>query len=358
MALESLSRDDLRAAVGAGVLTEAQATHLLAIGEARLGQRAALGPEDEPFELFRGFAEIFVSTGIILLMTGFLALARVLEGPILPAIVAGLCWGFALYFTRRRRMALPSIVLAIGYAMGAAGTIGYVLALVSPDGEPGRGLFLVAALLMLGALWLHFRAFKVPFTAFLAGLAGAAVVYFLVDLVLPFGDFPTSVDALFDLRHGSGLPVATLIFGLCALAAGLWCDMRDPHRLGRWSATGFWFHVLAAPALVNTVALTAYNAGGMAGNLLLALALAAIAALALVIDRRSFLTAGVAYLGILIGWALSSGDEGLSIPLLLLILGAFLTAMGTWWTDLRAALMRALPGFPGKSRLPPYARTP
>ena len=67
---------------------------------------------------------------------------------------------------------------------------------------------------------------------------------------------------------------------------------------------------------------------------------------------------GVAYLGILIGWALSSGDDGLSIPLLLLILGAFLTAMGTWWTDLRAALMRALPAFPGKDRLPPYARTP
>jgi hypothetical protein len=357
MALESLSRDDLRAAVGAGVLTEAQAAHLLAIGEARLGQRAALGPEDEPFELFRGFAEIFVSTGIILLMTGFLALARVLEGPILPAIVAGLCWVFSLYFTRKRRMALPSIVLAIGYAMGAAGAIGYVLAMAYDGQEPPRIMLLVFALILLAALWLHYCAFKVPFTAFLAGLAGAAVVYCLLDLALPFGEFPTSVDALFDLRHGSGLPIATLIFGLCALAAGLWCDMQDPHRLGRWSATGFWFHVLAAPALVNTVALTAYNAGGMAGNLLLALALAAIAALALVIDRRSFLTAGVAYLGILIGWALSSGDDGLSIPLLLLILGAFLTAMGTWWTDLRAALMRALPDFRGKDRLPPYART-
>jgi hypothetical protein len=356
MALESLTRDDLRAAVGAGVLTEAQATHLLAIGEARLGQRAALGPEDEPFELFRGFAEIFVSTGIILLMTGFLALARVLEGPLLPALVAGLCWAFGLYFTRRRRMALPSIVLATGYALGAAGTIGYALALIAPQGQPPRAMILLGAVLMLAALWFHFRAFKVPFTAFLAGLTGAVAVYFLVDLVLPLGEFPTSAAALFDLRHGSGLPIATLIFGLCALAAGLWCDMQDPHRLGRWSATGFWFHVLAAPALVNTVALTAYNAGGLAGNLLLGIALAAIAALALVIDRRSFLTAGVAYLGILIGWALSSGESGLSIPMLLLILGAFLTAMGTWWTDLRAALMRTLPAFPGKTRLPPYAR--
>lgn len=358
MAAESLNRDDLRAAVNAGVLTEAQAVHLLAIGEARLGQRAAMSAEDEPFELFRGFAEIFVSIGIILLMSGFLVLARVLEGPVVPALVAGLCWLFALYFTRRRRMALPSIVLAIGYALGTGGTIGYLLMMIYGDSQPPHGVFLVAALAMLAALGLYFRAFKVPFVAFLAALAGAGVVFFLVDLVLPFDDFPTSVDALFDLRHGSGLPIATLIFGLLALAAGLACDMRDPHRLGRWSATGFWFHVLAAPALVNTIALTAYNTGGVAGNLLLALALAAVALLALVIDRRSFLTAGIAYLGVLIGWALSSSDDGLSISLLLLILGAFLTAMGTWWTALRAAVMRALPDFPGKSRLPPYARTP
>ena len=93
-----------------------------------------------------------------------------------------------------------------------------------------------------------------------------------------------------------------------------------------------------------------------AAEMLVLLGSGSAAALALVIDRRSFLTAGVAYLGILIGWALSSGDDGLSIPLLLLILGAFLTAMGTWWTDLRGALMRVLPDFPGKTRLPPYAR--
>jgi hypothetical protein len=317
-----------------------------------------MGPEDEPFELFRGFAEIFVSTGIVLLMSGFLALAWIIDGPLLPALVAGLCWLFALYFTRRRRMALPSIVLATGYAFGAAGLVGYVLAMAFGETEPPRLVFLIFALAMLAALGAYFRAFRVPFVAFLAGLAAAGVVFFLVDLVLPFGEMPTTAEALFDLRHGSGLPVATLIFGLAALAAGLWCDMKDPLRLGRWSATGFWCHILAAPALVNTVALTAYNAGGLAGHLMLALALAAVAVLALAIDRRSFLTAGLVWLGVLIAWALRDGDGSLSIPLLLLVLGAFVTAAGTWWADLRSALMRALPDFPGKHRLPPYARTP
>ena len=160
--MESLSRDDLRAAVAAGVLTEAQAARLLAIGEARLGQRAAMAPEDEPFELFRGFAEIFVSTGIILLMSGFLTLAEVFGGPVLPLVAAGLCWVFALYFTRKRRMALPSIVLAIGYAAGAGAFISYLILLVFGEIDGAHGLILLFALLMLAALVLYFRAFRCP----------------------------------------------------------------------------------------------------------------------------------------------------------------------------------------------------
>jgi hypothetical protein len=354
----TLGPADLRAAVAAGIVTEAQAASMTVLAQDRAGKRRAMPAEDEPFELFRGFAEIFVATGIVLLISGILALAWTLEGPVLPALAAGLCWLLALYFTRRRRMVLPSIVLAVGFAGGSVVAIGDLLSRAVSQDEPPRWVLMVFALLLLGALGAYFRAFKVPFVAFLAGLAAAGLVFLLVDLVFPFGAFPTSFSALFDLRHGTGLPLATLIFGLLALAAGLWCDMRDPHRLGRWSATGFWCHLLAAPALVNTIAMTAYNAGGPAGNLLLGVALAAVALLALVIDRRSFLTAGIAYLGILIGWALSQSDEGLSMSLLLLILGAFLTGMGTWWTDLRAGLMRALPDFPGKDRLPPYASTP
>ena len=34
-----------------------------------------------------------------------------------------------------------------------------------------------------------------------------------------------------------------------------------------------------------------------------------------------------------------------------------ITAIGTWWVQLRAGVMRVLPDFPGKSRLPPYGST-
>jgi hypothetical protein len=358
MALESLTRDDLRASVAAGILTEAQAASLLAIGEARQGQRAALSAEDEPFELFRGFAEIFVSTGLVILMTGILLLGAAMGGPVLPILTAVMCWLFARYFTLRRRMALPSIVLVTGFAIGVSGTLALVIDPIFGGGPSDRLPIAVYAGLSLLALLVYFWRFRVPFTALLIGLCVAVLVFLAVDWVYPFAPFDWDLDMLFDLARGSGLPLATLVFGLIMLAAGLVCDMRDPHRLGRWSATGFWCHILAAPALVNTIALTAYNSGGTTGNLLLALALAIIALLALVIDRRSFLTAGIGYLALLIGWALEAGDSQMSLSLLLLILGAFLMAIGTWWTQIRARLMRLLPNFPGKDRLPPYAETP
>jgi hypothetical protein len=36
------------------------------------------------------------------------------------------------------------------------------------------------------------------------------------------------------------------------------------------------------------------------------------------------------------------------------IIGGFFTTIGTWWVQIRAVVMRTLPDFPGKSRLPPY----
>ncbi|MFM7442439.1 MAG: hypothetical protein ACKO2N_00800, partial [Tabrizicola sp.] len=81
-----------------------------------------------------------------------------------------------------------------------------------------------------------------------------------------------------------------------------------------------------------------------------------IALLALVIDRRSFLTAAIAYIAIVITWATGEGD-GMGWILTLLILGGFITAIGTWWVQLRAKVMALLPDFPGKSRLPPYGST-
>jgi hypothetical protein len=351
---EHITREDLRAAVAAGSITEAQAASILALATARASQRNGVSAEDEPFELFRGFAEIFLSLGLIILISGIIGLSVLLGHPgLIAAFSAAVCWLFAYYFTSKRRMVLPSIVLVIGFAIATAGVMGWAVGrnLTFESTFTGASLTILAGVTLALLAW--YRTFRLPFTIFLLGLTGLAAVFVLTNYFVPQARLGGLSD-MFDLRGGSGFAVGSLVFGVMALAGGLWFDLQDPHRLGRHSASGFWLHLLAAPALVNTVALTLFNIGPGAGYGLLALALAGITVLALIIDRRSFLTAGIGYLAFLIAYA--AGEiGGLGWAWIMVILGLALTSLGTFWTDLRARLMRLLPDFPGKRRLPPYA---
>ncbi len=350
---QDVTRDDLRAAVAAGTINEAQAASLLATAQARAGLRVA---EDEPFELFKGFAEIFVATGLVILIAGMAGIAAIFNGSgLVFAGYAALAWWVAGYFTLKRRMMLPSIILVSAYAGAVAWVCFWLLALVWKDGASSpTGLVLVQVGTGL-ALLAWYRRFRLPFTMFLLGLAGFGIALVLSANLDANGLSVRGMERMFDLRSGSTLALGTLIFGLAALAGGLWFDMKDPHRLGRASASGFWLHILAAPALVNTVALTFYNMGPGTGYALLGLSLALVAALALIIDRRSFLTAGIGYLIFLISYVLADPTSPTSWALVLFVVGLGLTGLGTFWTNLRLRLMRLLPDFPGKTRLPPYS---
>ncbi|MGA0539581.1 hypothetical protein [Neotabrizicola sp. VNH66] len=359
MTAPELMPEDLRAAVQAGIVTEAQAASLKALIDGRAGRRAQMPAEDEPFEFFRGFSEIFISLGLILLMAGIVGILVLAGGAVvliaLPLIVAAIAFWWAFYFTRKRRMNLPSMVLAIAYGSGV--WLGIFAILLSMDLQ-SRAVVLVPSVVAVLAMAVWYRVFRLPFSAFILGLFALAAVYTATASVDALGGFiegsRTGFGGFFDLRESPAFALATLGFGLAAFVAGMWFDLKDPHRLGRHAATGFWLHMLAAPALVNTIALTLYNTGGGLGIALLAGALVAITLLALIIDRRSFLTAAIGYIAIVITWLLGGEDLDTWVAILIL-LGAFITAIGTWWVQLRAALLRALPDFPGKRRLPPWA---
>jgi hypothetical protein len=351
-----MTPEDLRAAVAAGILSEAQAASLSALANDRAGKRASLPSEDEPFEFFRGFSEIFISIGLVILLIGVTALLAAFGGfallTLVPLATSLIAWWWAGYFTLKRRMTLPSMVLATAFG---AGIMIFAFTLLQQVGIDARALGIVGFLASAAAMVLWYRRFRLPFAAFLTGAALLGAVYSItasaanvVGLVGAGG-----YQALFDLGESPAFATATLIFGIGAFLVGMWFDTRDPYRLGRHSATAFWCHLLAAPALVNTVAVTLMNGGGTG---FLAIALVLITILALVIDRRSFLTAAIAYIAIVIGWVMGE-TGGTSWIFVLLILGGFITAIGTWWVQLRARVMAALPDFPGKSRLPPYGST-
>jgi hypothetical protein len=357
----SLSRDDLRAAVAAGMITEAQAASVLALSERRQGVRENLGGLDEPFELFRGFNEIFIVVGLVILYAGWMGLtglsALTSLGPtsasfsvfavITMATSAALAW----YFTLRRRMVAPSIALTLMFGLAAlqlGASLGWQIGLNYQE----RAVFTggVATAAMLG--W--YAGFRIPFSMALVALgvfatAGAALILQGAGLSDPRALFLLSADGPFAWL--------TVVLGLVGLAAAMAFDMSDPHRVTRRAQTGFWLHVIAAPALVNTVALTLFTDGRPGAVMALMAFLAAMAAFALLIDRRSFIVAGAGYVV-----ALSFGVLEDNAMIAILLLGLALVLLGAQWEQMRGALMRALPAFPGKDRLPPWAlieeRTP
>lgn len=352
---------ELRAAVAAGIVNETQAASLAALAQDRAGRRSALPAEDEPFEFFRGFAEILIAFGLLILLGGIALLLFAVGGVAvliaIPAIMAAVSWWMARYFTIRRRMNLPSMVLVSAYSMGV-----YIsaLALLGQTGLSARVFALAAAALTVAATALWFRRFKLPFAMFVLGVFGFLAIYTLFAGLAPASGRVDSLDGLLNTIDPRFDPtLASLVFGVAAFAGAMWFDLRDRYRIGRYAATAFWLHLLAGAALVNAVVGNLYIGEGAASIGLTAVALLLFALVALVIDRRSLLTAGTAYIGAVIYWMVA-GDGAASQrewALILIVLGLFFTLLGTWWVPLRGAILRALPDFPGKNRLPPYSET-
>ena len=354
--MTGITRDDLRAAVSAGALTEAQAASLIVLAEERSGVRAHLRGLDEPFELFKGFNEIFIVVGLAILAVGYagvtgMTLLGTTSGYILGMVYAvvgmALVLFLARYFTLRRRMVGPSNALAImfGLLSGQFGlSFSAMLDLTTPQTLTASAA--IAAALLAG----FYALFRVPFTVALVGLSIFATAFGVATLG---GSFPETPRDLFLLTADGPFAVLTFALGLIGLTIAMLFDMSDPHRVTRRSASGFWLHVLAAPAIVNTVALTLFDADTIPAQLLLAGFIALMAVFAVVIDRRSFLVAGVGYV-VALAIAVVEGQAFFVI----LLLGAGLVLLGAQWEALRRGIMRALPAFPGKDRLPPYDLTP
>ncbi|MBF9057899.1 hypothetical protein HKCCSP123_01770 [Rhodobacterales bacterium HKCCSP123] len=350
--MSGITRDDIRAAVGAGMLTEAQAASLVVLAEQRAGVRTHMSGLDEPFELFKGFNEIFIVVGLTILYLGYagitgMTLLGTTQGYILGMVYALVGLGgvilLARYFTLTRRMVAPSIALAIMFGLLAA-QFGFAFAAMMDLRTPGT-LTMAAGFSAL-CLTGYYMLFRVPFTVALIALSVFVTCFGFATLG---GSFPREARDIFLLSADGPFAVLTIVLGLIGLVIALGFDMSDPHRVTRRAASGFWLHVIAAPAIVNTVALTLFDARSFGALVTLVAFLALMALLAVVIDRRSFLVAGVGYV-VALAITVVEGQAFFVI----LTLGAGLVLLGAQWEALRRRVMRALPGFPGKDRLPPY----
>ena len=351
----SLDKDDIRAAVAGNILTEPQAASLMALADQRRGTRENMDGLDEPFELFRGFNEVFIVIGLVILYSGWMGLTGIniflsddanLSTLVYGVISVVVTYFLARYFTLQRRMVAPSIMLVILMMLSGL-QIGASLANLFGFEDASMTAFSVGFATLLLATF--YAVFRIPVTMFFIALG---VFVSIGALFVQGGADAPGVNDLFMLTNDGPFAYITIILGLIGLAIALRFDMSDPHRVTRRASVGFWLHVIAAPAIVNTIALTLFESGSMFGQIILLAFLAAMAIFAIIIDRRSFLVAGIGYI-VAIAIAFLDGNAAIVI----LILGLGLVFLGAKWEGLRARIMAALPSFPGKDNLPPWGLT-
>jgi hypothetical protein len=351
-----IERDDLRAAVGSGLLTEKQAAGLIGLSDSRRGARENLATGDEPFELFKGFNEIFIVIGLMILAFGWTGVVTLALGDeivdlknyalMVTLMGAGLLWLLSEYFVRKRRMVAPAIALSIMFAGNAAFGFLAVMAQLFMIGQNDYSSVPLPLLLATLSVLIYWWRFRVPFA-----MAMIAVGLFTVAIVFTAsrGGAVEDVSELFLLSAGGPFAWITLVLGVIVFAVAMIFDMSDPHRVTRRSANGFWLHVVAAPALVNTLALSLLDRDTAGANIILLAVLTLFAIVAIVIDRRSFLIAAIGYIVVLATTVLDGDGAALTV----LILGIVLLLLGAFWERIRARVLRLMPRFVPLHRLPP-----
>jgi hypothetical protein len=346
------SQNDLDEAVAAGALSADAAASLRNFIDV---QRHSPAVDEENFRLITGFNDIFVAiaAAILLFAVGFIGqwigmragLVVETDGPslIAPALVAVTSWGLALFFTARRRMALPSILLLLTFVFGVLTTAGFALVMgVGPDAfdnnpQLGGVVGAISAAIAAAAAWLHWRRFRVPITvaAGAASVAGLAVAL----LVAALGQ---------TAQQSQNLILGFVLFlGIGTFLFAMWWDGSDRARLTRRADVAFWLHLLAAPMIVHpifTLLGLNNNTATVSEGLIAVLLYVVLGLTALAVDRRALLVSALAY----VLYALNAlfrefGAVELNVALTALVIGSALLMLSAFWSQARAAVVGPLP---------------
>jgi len=336
-----IEQADLDAAVSAGVVSAAQRDALAAFVRDR--RQAQHGADEENFRFVTSFNDIFVTIAAVLLLVALGGLGGQVAPALGAALVTAASWAMAEYFTRRRRLALPSIVLLLAFVGGAAGTaaafLGESLGLFRQQQGPGFDtpellVFIAAGVAGAVAAVAHWRRFAVPITM----AAGAASVAGIAVALVGF------------LSGGNREAIlATIaVAGLGVFALAMRYDVSDRARTTRRTDVAFWLHLLAAPMIIHPlfvllgVEREALSAAGAAGIVATYLVLTVVA---VAIDRRALLVSALVYMV----WAIQtlvtqSGAVEIGLSLTALVVGLFLLTLSALWQTIRARVVAGLPG--------------
>ncbi|MEO1047141.1 MAG: hypothetical protein AAFW59_02315 [Pseudomonadota bacterium] len=366
------SEDDINSAVAAGALSaESAASFRQHISRARALPRQS----EENFKLINSFNDIFVAIGIVILLVAVGAIGQAMAGVFVPVetflefvdrvpdpsetqleaweaktdvhnavsgALAGLfialaAWPLSEFFTRKRRMALPSILLLLAFVCGSfAAVFGLGAAVGTMDNDVlGALIITLSGIVAAGAALLHWRRFQVPITV--AAAAGVAVLSLLLAIAGVLQIEPSE----------PGFLVPVLIAGMVVFGFAMRWDISDRERTTRRSDVAFWLHLVAAPLIAHPIfaligvtegAISPASAIGVLGVYI------AFGLIALAIDRRALLVSALAYVLFALAFLFQEfGAVELGFALTALIIGSALLSLSAFWQTIRSRVVSALP---------------
>jgi len=374
-----MQSDVLRIALERGILNLEQAQALRRLSEeiaskaetardniiARRDDEPVQPQDDEDLKFVGGFGDIFVTIGLGLFLGALVYFSRKIGGflgsPNIEGteaaclVTGGATWLLAEYFTRKRRMALPSIVMLLTF-LACCFTFFEVLLF----GQKGEDIFKTLATAFnstdsdLTKRWIvfgrtfaacaatsifaviYYWRFRVPIAVAGAVAVLGLIVISLISAIAP--DFAKEYTRYFILLYGIGVFAIAMHF-----------DMGDPLRRTRGTDIAFWLHLLAAPLIVHPLLNPIVRGNALTGEqaVLIIAVFLLLGAVAVVVDRRALLVSSMSYAGIsFVTLVKRTGLETFvseSVPLTLFTLGAFILLVSVAWHPLRRLALRKLP---------------
>lgn len=316
------TEEDIVSAIAVGVLSEESANAF----RAHVAKSKSNVVDEEHFRLIGGFNYVFVVIACVLLLVSVVWIGSSVTKWLGASVAAIVAWGLAEFFTRQRKMALPSIVLLLAFVIN----IYYAcfLGLVAS----ASGAIIAAALSALGA-WLHWLRFKVPITVAAGVAACAALINTILIKLSPYSF--------------GYLSLILLISGLMVFFIAMRWDGADIKRQTRKSDVAFWLHLLAAPLIVHPVfsilgILDGHNSWYQA--LIVMVLYIIIAVVSLAIDRRALMVSALAYVLFTFSSLLKDfGVVSLGFAMTALVVGAALLLLSAFWHPSRKFVLKKLP---------------
>ena len=308
----------------------------------RHGERMA---GDERVALVSGMNDVMLCAAVLAveLAAGSLLAGAGAPGHVQGAVGVGIAIALCEGLLRRRHARLTGLVLC-WTATAALALAVWSLPAWGPDplAETGRDLPAGMAGITMLERWNERAA-----TSLAAGSAGAlamglrygigagAALAYLGAWLAALAAFGAATEDTIRWLEAH-LREIILASGIGAMAIGAWLDRRDAGRGGALDRAAFWLHLLGAWCVVHP--LFHYVDGTAAGTVALYLGLAAVA---LWLNRRSVLVAGMIYfvaaLSGTLAW-IAPRHEGWEGPAL--VVGALLIALGVGWRPIRAGAAR------------------